>query len=278
MYKYLFGPVPSRRLGVSLGVDLVKNKRCNFNCVYCECGKTQEFTEEIGSYIEIEELKIELREVLSRLTPDYITFSGSGEPTLNKDIGEIAKWIKDNYKVKIALISNSTLFYKDEVIKSLENIDLVIPTLNSVTDEVFNQINRPSDKNSLSNIKEGLERLSLEYKGEIYLEFFIIEGLNDTKLELEKYIEFLKRIRFTKLQINTLDRKGTESWVKPATEKRLEEILMFFKNTGIDRVEVIKKITDRENKIDVQDKELIKNMFEKREYSEEELNSIYKKH
>lgn len=276
MYKYLFGPVPSRRLGISLGVDLVKNKRCNFNCVYCECGKTEEFTDIRDSYIEIDKLKNELKEALSKVTPDYITFSGSGEPTLNKDLGEIIHWIKKNYNIKTALITNSSLLYLDSVIEEIKEVDLIMPTLNSVTEEIFQKINRTSKSVSVENVKLGLKKLSDNFNGEVYLEFFIIEGLNDTLDELGKYVQFLKEIKYTKLQLNTLARKGAEEWVAPAKDESLKRVLEFFKEHGIEKVEIIKKLEDVEKKIEHIDQELEKNMFEKRSYTPEELEKIYK--
>lgn len=276
MYKYVFGPVPSRRLGISLGVDLVKEKRCNFNCVYCECGATEKYTEKRDHYVDLEQLKKEVSEVLKRVTPDYVTFSGSGEPTFNLDLGYISKWVKDNYKVKIALITNSSLLYRDEVIDEVLNFDLVMPTLNAVTEGIFQKINRTSKETNVEKVKIGLKKLSEKYKGEIYLEFFIIEGINDLKEELDRYIEFLKEIKFTKLQLNSLARKGAEDWVKPASIKRLEEIKKYFEMGGICNTEIIGECSEEKDKLEI-DKNLIKNMLEKRDYTEEELSKIYKK-
>lgn len=276
MYKYVFGPVPSRRLGISLGIDLVKDKRCNFNCVYCECGATKEYTEERKQYVDLNQLKKEIDQVLKKVTPDYITFSGSGEPTLNSDLGVIAHWIKENYKIKTALITNSSLFYKDEVIEESLEFDLIIPTLNAITENVFQKINRSSKECSIEKIKLGLEKLSKKFKGSIYIEFFVIEGINDTEDELKKYVEYLKTIKYTKLQLNSLARKGAEDWVKPVSKVHLEKIKKYFEENKIFNVEIIGECSEEQNKIEL-DKNLIKNMLEKRDYTEEELKKIYKK-
>lgn len=276
MYKYVFGPVPSRRLGISLGIDLVKDKRCNFNCVYCECGATKEYTEERKQYVDLNQLKKEIDQVLKKVTPDYITFSGSGEPTLNSDLGVIAHWIKENYKIKTALITNSSLFYKDEVIEESLEFDLIIPTLNAITENVFQKINRSSKECSIEKIKLGLEKLSKKFKGSIYIEFFVIEGINDTEGELKKYVEYLKTIKYTKLQLNSLARKGAEDWVKPVSKVHLEKIKKYFEENKIFNVEIIGECSEEQNKIEL-DKNLIKNMLEKRDYTEEELKKIYKK-
>lgn len=275
MYKYVFGPVPSRRLGISLGVDLVKNKRCNFNCIYCECGETESYTEIRDKYIDIERLKEELKEVLKGITPDYITFSGSGEPTLNSQIGEVVKWIKGNYKVKVALITNSSLLHKDDVMEDILDFDLIVPTLNTVIEETFQKINRTTGEIDIEMIKEGFKKLSKRYLGEVNIEFFVIEGINDTKEELDKYIEFLKEIKFSKLQLNSLARKGAEEWVKPVSSERLNEIKEYFEKNGIKNVESIGKIEEKTEKLLI-DNKLMENMFEKRDYTEEEIKSIYK--
>ncbi|MGL5054633.1 MAG: radical SAM protein [Fusobacteriaceae bacterium] len=276
MYKYVFGPVPSRRLGISLGIDLVKDKRCNFNCVYCECGATKEYTEERKQYVDLDQLKKEIDQVLKKVTPDYITFSGSGEPTLNSDLGAISKWIKSNYKIKTALITNSSLFYKEEVVEESLEFDLIIPTLNAITEDVFQKINRSSKECSIEKIKLGLQKLSKKYNGDIYVEFFVIEGINDTEDELKKYVEYLKTIKYTKLQLNSLARKGAEDWVKPVSKFHLEKIKKYFEENKIFNVEIIGECSEEQNKIEL-DKNLIKNMLEKRDYTEQELEKIYKK-
>lgn len=274
MYKYVFGPVPSRRLGISLGVDMVKAKTCNFNCVYCECGETKEYKKDRKKYIDVEILKIELAKVLSTLRPNYITFSGNGEPTLNSDLGEIVRWIKERYNIKTALITNASLLYKEDVLEEVMLFDLIIPTLNTVTEEIFQKINRASEECSVDNIKKGISKLSKIFKGMIYIEFFVIEGINDNAEELEKYLEFLKTIKFTKLQLNSLARPGAEKWVKPVGVNKLEEIKKFFNDAGIENVEIVSAFKEIEKKIDP-DKNLIENMKEKREYDEEEMKKIY---
>ncbi len=133
------------------------------------------------------------------ITPDYITFSGSGEPTLSKDLGKIIKWIKANTDVKVCLITNGLLLKEDEVIEEILDVDLIIPTLNSVNNEVFHKINRPAENIDVAMVMEGLKKLSASsYKGKIYLETFIIEGLTDRKEDIEKMASFLQGIRDTR--------------------------------------------------------------------------------
>lgn len=277
MYKHIFGPVPSRRLGVSLGVDLVKPKSCNMNCVFCECGATPKLSTKRESFKDIKEVEKELESILKDVTPDYITFSGSGEPTLSKDLGKIVNWIKSNTDVKVCLITNGLLLKEDEVIDDILNVDLIIPTLNSVNNEVFHKINRPAENVDVSMIMEGLKKLSASnYKGKIYLETFIIEGLTDKKEDIEKMARFLQGIRFDKLQLNSLARRGAESWVKPASIECLKNVEKIFHENGIKNVEIVKEMKEIEKKLDIK-KDLLENMKAKRAYSEEEIKKIFKK-
>lgn len=275
MYKHIFGPVPSRRLGISLGVDLVKPKSCNMNCVFCECGATPKLADKRESFKDIKEVEKEIKAVLKDVKPDYVTFSGSGEPTLSKDLGEIINWIKDNTDVSVCLITNSLLLNNDEVIKEVQRADIIIPTLNSVDDDIFHKINRPSKDIHISMIMSGLQKLSAVFKGKIYLETFIIEGLNDGEEHIKKMAEFLKTIKFTKIQLNSLARKGAESWVKPASIEALNNVKKIFAENGIENVEIVKELSERKEKIEMEE-DLIENMKSIREYSEEEMKKIFK--
>lgn len=275
MFKHVFGPVPSRRLGVSLGVDLVTPKSCNMNCVFCECGATRELKLKRESFKDIDEVKNEILEAIKIVKPDYITFSGSGEPTLSKDLGKIIEWIKSNLEIKVCVITNSLLLEDNEVVKELEKADLIMPTLNSVDNLIFKKINRPSAQIDVSQVMRGLENLSKKYKGKIYIESFIIEGLNDSNEHTEKMVTFLKNINFTKLQLNTLDRPGTENWVQPASYETMQRIKNKYLELGISNVEIVKEMKELDKKIEVNE-ELLKNMKEKREYSEKDLKKIFK--
>ncbi|WP_462428114.1 radical SAM protein [Fusobacterium varium] len=275
MYKHVFGPVPSRRLGISLGVDLVKPKSCNMNCVFCECGATPKLADKRESFKDIKEVENEIKAVLKDVKPDYVTFSGSGEPTLSKDLGEIINWIKDNTDVSVCLITNSLLLNNDEVIKEVQRADIIIPTLNSVDDDIFHKINRPSKDIHISMIMSGLQKLSAVFKGRIYLETFIIEGLNDGEEHIKRMAEFLRTIKFTKIQLNSLARRGAESWVKPASIEALNNVKKIFAENGIENVEIVKELSERKEKIEMEE-DLIENMKSIREYSEEEMKKIFK--
>lgn len=275
MYKHIFGPVPSRRLGISLGVDMVTPKTCNMNCVFCECGTTITLTEKRGIFKNKEEIKKELSQVLKSVTPDYITFSGNGEPTLSLDLGEIINWIKDNYSIKVCVITNSLLLNDDKVIEELKRADLIIPTINTCNDIIFKKINRTSKNSNIEDIKKGLKKLSNSFQGDIYLETFLIENINTSDDDINTLSNFLKTIKFTKLQLNSLARKGTMDWVKEISQKKLLEIKNKFLKNGITNVEIVNEMKEQDVKIEI-DKNLFENMKKIREYSEEELKKIYK--
>lgn len=277
-YKHVFGPVPSRRLGVSLGVDLVVNKSCNLNCVFCECGATDQIQELRKSFKDIEEVKAEIKNVLKEITPDYITFSGSGEPTLSKDLGDIIKFIKKDlaYTGKVALITNSVLLNNDKVIEEILDCDLIVPTLNTLKEKIFQKISR-SENIRVENVKQGLLKLSNSaYKGAIFLELFILENINDDEENLKELSNFIKTIRYTKLQINTIARLGAEKNLKAVSYSKLEKIKKYLEDRGLVNIEIIGNLEEKEKKIRI-NKELYANMIEKRAYSEEEIKKIYKK-
>ena len=276
MYKYLFGPVPSRRLGISLGLDLVAPKTCNMNCVFCECGVTRELVTERKSYIDIEEAKKEILDILKTVKPDCITFSGDGEPTLSSDLGEMMNWIKDNTDVNVVVITNSGLLHDKKVRDEISRADIVIPTLNSVNEITMKKINRPKATIKMDEIKEGIKALGNEFKGKIYLETFIIEGINDSLEELDGLYDFLKDVNYTKLQLNRLDRPGTEKWVQPASFERLDFIKKYLEKKGLHDIEILGKFHIEDNEKIEKNDELVENMKAKRVYSQEELNAIYK--
>jgi len=273
LYKYIFGPVPSRRLGVSLGVDLVMPKTCNLDCIYCECGSTTKFYNMRDSYIDIDRLIGEVEDILKNLTPDYITFSGSGEPTLNKDLGVIIKKVRKIYSGKIAVITNSTLLNNLDVREALEEADLIIPSLDAISEDIFKRINRPIEGLSAKNILDGMTKFLSATKKEVYLEIFIVEGINDSVEELEKFVKYLKDKKVTTIQLNTLARPGAIKEIKPASMKRLTEIREFFISHGLNSVEIIKKYASREELPKYSEKleKLILNMLTKRKYSIHEM-------
>ena len=238
MYKYLFGPVPSRRLGMSLGVDLVPKKVCSLDCVYCEVGKTTKLTLERKEYIKVDRVKEDLTNYFNNNPdPDYITFSGSGEPTLNIFIDEILQFIKDNKpNVPVAVLTNGTLLYDRNVRETLLKADLVLPSLDAATEEVFKKINCPAEDLSIDTCIQGLIDFSKEFKGTMWLEVFILPDYNHSDKELAELKKAILKIKPDSIQLNTLDRPGTISNLRGATREELQRVSDFWK---LDNVEII---------------------------------------
>ena len=244
MYKYLFGPVPSRRLGMSLGVDLVPHKVCTLNCVYCECGRTTTLTCERKEYVPVDEVLKELEHFFKNgLSFDYITFSGAGEPTLNSRIGDVLRFIKANRQdIPVAVLTNGTLLSDRDVRAELLDADLVLPSLDAASDLTLHKIDRPSQDLNVEKYIQGLVDFRKEFQGKIWLEVFILPGYNDTPVDLELLKKALGRIQPDRIQLNTLDRPGTVEGLRPASIAELREISAFL---GFDNVEIIASVPER---------------------------------
>ena len=225
MAKHVYGPVPSRRLGRSLGVDLVPLKTCCLNCVYCQLGPTPVTTIERREYVAADEVVEEVRQRLAEGVPlDYITLAGSGAPTLNSSFGIIAQRIKRFAQVPLALLTNGVLFYLPEVRASCASIDVVIPNLDAGDEATFQRINRPHPGLTLEKHVQGLAALRDEFPGEIWLEVFLLAGINSADSDVQKLKEQIERIRPDRIQLNTAVRPPAEEFARPVPEARLEQI------------------------------------------------------
>lgn len=225
----LFGPVQSRRLGYSLGIDLIKFKTCTLNCVFCECGKTTELSAQRAVFIPAEQVLRELAEFYAQnKPPDVLTFSGGGEPTLAANLGEIIREIKKTYPQKLCLLTNSTLLSDPQVQQEILPVDIIIPSLNAVSPDIFAKIDQPLAGLTPEKIMNGLLELKKLYKGQFLLEIFIVPGLNDTKTELTLLRDFSRKLKPDGIQLNSLDRTGTEKWVQPVSAENMQEIKEFF--------------------------------------------------
>ncbi|HPJ39090.1 MAG TPA: radical SAM protein [Spirochaetota bacterium] len=224
--KYIFGPINSRRLGVSLGVDLMPFKTCSMDCVYCECGATTDLTIERREYVPTAEVIAELDSYLKNgPSIDVITFSGSGEPTLHSGIGEIITFLKEHYsRYKIVVLTNGSLFWMEDVRKAVLGADILVPSLDAVTEKWVAEINRPAEGITAAGIVEGLSALRREFSGEIRLEVFIVPGMNDSDSELDALKKACEAIRPDSIQLNTLDRPGTVETVKKASADTIDRI------------------------------------------------------
>ena len=283
MYKHVFGPVPSRRLGISLGVDLVVSKSCNLNCIFCECGATKKIQLERQKFKNMNEILEEISAVLKDIQPDYITFSGSGEPTLSLDLGNISRAIKEDlkYQGKICLITNSLLLADEKLMKELEYIDLIVPTLNTLTQDIFEKIVRPDYRTSVEEIRKGFINLNKSnYKGKIWIEIFILENVNDSDENFVNIANFLKseNIRYDKIQLNTIDRVGAERDLKAISFEKISRAKKILEKNGLNNIEIIKSLSELEEDKKIQvNQELLDNMKQKRLYQEEEIDKIFKK-
>ncbi|WP_456456765.1 radical SAM protein [Thermovibrio sp.] len=205
--KYIFGPVFSRRLGISLGVDLVPFKVCSMDCLYCEVGATTEKTLKRAEYVPYCAVVEELREYLSTSPDlDYITFSGYGEPTLYSRLGELVSFLKENYPYRTALLTNASLLYRDEVLKEVEKVDVVLPSLDAGSEEVFRKLNRPAEGLTLSNVVEGIRKLIGETPCKVWVETLFVKGVNDSEEEVERIGELIHSLKPHKWQVNTVAR------------------------------------------------------------------------
>jgi len=246
MYKYLFGPVPSRRLGMSLGIDLVPKKVCSLNCVYCEVGETTKLTLERKEYILYDNVVSELQQFMScNPKVDYITFSGSGEPTLNSRIGDVLQFVKKNYpKIKTAVLTNGTLLFNKTVREELLPADVILPSLDAVSQDVFKKIDRPELNLNIETYINGIVALRNDFKGEIWLEILILKNFNDSWIELNKIKKAILQINPNKIQLNTLDRPGTIGGLLPLSTIELQEIIDFW---DLPNVEIIASPQKRTN-------------------------------
>ncbi len=234
----IFGPVNSRRLGRSLGVNLTPYKTCNMDCVYCECGKTTCLTNERKDYFDPDTVLKEISAAVQKEEYiDFITFAGSGEPSLFKDIKKVVKGIKQKFpQIKVAIITNSTLLTDRDVFEAFLEADVLLPSIDSVIEQSFKKINRPFPSLNLREMLDALLRFKKEFKGELWAEVFICHGINDTDQELSALRDYLLKLRPDKLQINTLDRQGTESWVQPLEKNELQRIVDYFKGLNVEPV------------------------------------------
>ncbi len=226
---YLFGPVLSRRLGLSMGVDLLKYKTCNLDCVYCELGRTACLTSCRDRFVPPEKV---LREISARRDEpfDHLTFAGSGEPTLCRDLGEILARAKDMIDAPVAVITNSTLLSSPQVRREVALADVVLPSLDASSEDIFRAINRPASVLKIEKIVQGLKDFRKEYSGEIWLEIMLVKGVNDHEAEL--IAGAAESTNPDRVQLNTVVRPPAEP-VSPLSEEEMQKMLEIFPGAEI---------------------------------------------
>lgn len=277
-FAYIFGPVPSRRLGYSLGIDIIPYKICSFDCIYCQLGKTTQKTIIQEEYTPIElgldELK---RKIQEKQIIDYITLSGSGEPTLNSKIGVLIREIKKISDIPVAVLTNSSLFWNNPVIQDIQSADLILPSLDAGSNETFQKINRPDNKITFNQLIEGLINLRKSFTKNIWLEVLLVKGINDTSDELQNIADFCKMINPDRIQLNTITRPPCEADYKGLSISELTEAAGYFDSN---KVEIIGEFTKNDNEVSrnkLKENDLI-NLLKRRPCTMDDIVNVLKIH
>ena len=226
--SHLFGPVNSRRLGLSLGVDLVPPKTCAFDCIYCEVGPTTDLTLQRRPYAA-EAIIQEVRDYFQQahITPDFITLAGSGEPTLNEEMKKIITAIKQTSDIPVAVLTNGALLHQAEVRQALAQADVVLPSLDAAREETFRRINRPAPGLTLAMVLSGLKDFRREYRGQIWLEVMVLKGINDNETELQALKQEIAALAPDKIQLNSAVRPVADAGAQPLNREEMEAIAAY---------------------------------------------------
>jgi wyosine [tRNA(Phe)-imidazoG37] synthetase (radical SAM superfamily) len=228
--RHIFGPVPSRRLGRSLGVDLIPFKTCSYNCIYCQLGHTTDQTIERKDYVRVSEVLSELKVRLQEgPRPDYITLSGSGEPTLHSGIREVIAGIKSLTDIPVAVLTNGSLLYIPEVSDAILSADLIVPSLDAGDEASFQYVNRPHPDIGFTEMVDGLASFRKKFQGQIWLEVFLLGGVTAIESEVKKIAKLAERMEPDRIQLNTSTRPAAEDYVYAVSRERMEQLAEFFK-------------------------------------------------
>ncbi len=227
--KYVYGPVPSRRLGLSLGVDIVPFKNCTLDCVYCQLGRTTTLTLERQAFVPIEPVVADVAAALrDRPTPDFITISGSGEPTLHSRLGELIDGLRSVTHLPIAVITNGTLLWMPGVRSDCAKADVVLPSLDAGDAETFRRVNRPHPDITFEKLLSGLRAFREEYEGQMWLEVFIVKGVTDSKEAVQAIASVVAQVKPNRVQLNTAVRPTAEAALEPVSAERMAELAALF--------------------------------------------------
>ena len=223
--KRVFGPVLSKRLGNSLGIDVIPHKTCSYNCIYCQLGSEENTITDLTNYYSVDEIIYELKEaLLNNKNIDYITFTGSGEPTLYKDLKKLIYEIKQITDIPVCIITNGSLLYKQEMRSNLLLADLIIPSLDAGNEETFKLIDNPNKEIDFDKMVEGLIEFKKVFKGEYWLEIFLLKGINDNEDELDDIIKIVKKIKPDRIQLITATRRVANEKAKALSDEELKKI------------------------------------------------------
>lgn len=227
--KRVFGPVLSKRLGNSLGIDVIPHKTCSYNCIYCQLGSEENTITNLTNYYSVDEIIYELKEaLLNNKNIDYITFTGSGEPTLYKDLKKLIYEIKQITDIPVCVITNGSLLYKQEMRSNLLLADLIIPSLDAGNEETFKLIDNPNKEIDFDKMVEGLIEFKKVFKGEYWLEIFLLKDINDNEDELDDIIKIVKKIKPDRIQLITATRRVANEKAKALSDEELKKIKKYF--------------------------------------------------
>ncbi|MHA1822203.1 MAG: radical SAM protein [Promethearchaeota archaeon] len=243
MDKITFGPVPSRRLGNSLGINNIPYKHCSFSCIYCQIGRTQNFEYTRREYYKPELIIDNVISSVSKFGDtkiDYATFVPDGEPTLDINLGKEITEIKKKVNTKIAVITNASMIYKEDVRNDLYNADLVSLKIDAITMDIFKRVDRPHPKLEHDKILSGIKEFSENYKGVIITETMLIKNINDTNEELEKISNFISELKAEKIYIGVPTRPPAEKWAVPTDEQNvLKAYSIFAEKNDEEKIELL---------------------------------------
>lgn len=227
--KRVFGPVLSKRLGNSLGIDVIPHKTCSYNCIYCQLGSEENTITDLTNYYSVDEIIYELKEaLLNNKNIDYITFTGSGEPTLYKDLKKLIYEIKQITDIPVCIITNGSLLYKQEMRSNLLLADLIIPSLDAGNEETFKLIDNPNKEIDFDKMVEGLIEFKKVFKGEYWLEIFLLKDINDNEDELDDIIKIVKKIKPDRIQLITATRRVANEKAKALSDEELKKVKKYF--------------------------------------------------
>ncbi|MDD3168492.1 MAG: radical SAM protein [Eubacteriales bacterium] len=234
-FQFVYGPVPSRRLGTSLGISPIPQKTCNYSCVYCQLGRTDKLTNNRQMFFEVDKIMAELEKTIhSGFDFDVVTIVGEGEPTLYKGLGELIAKIKLVTEKPVAVITNGSLLHDTGLQLELESADIILPSLDAYDEGSFKKINRPHGKLHFAEIYQGMKDFSQKFSGEIWIEIMLVLGLNDDDNALLRFSDLLKDIRYDRLYLNTPVRPPAEEEAKAVSRETMKHAVEILDGTSID--------------------------------------------
>jgi wyosine [tRNA(Phe)-imidazoG37] synthetase (radical SAM superfamily) len=218
---FAYGPVPSRRLGLSLGVSPIPQKTCSYNCIYCQLGQTGRVQVRRESFYPKEDILSDIENAVNSANIDYITFIGDGEPTLCKDLGWLIGKCKEKWQIPVAVITNGSLFFMEDVRQDLKNSDVVLPSLDAGNEEIYSTINRPHGSIGFEEMLQGQIEFRKDYSGEIWLEVMLVKDVNDSDKSLIEINDAIKQVKPDRIYISVPTRPPAKSGVRPPEPGRI---------------------------------------------------------